>query len=113
MSKEESKIPTNRLSRFGQMASLATKIGSNVVAEGTKQWMKGNKPSKQASISPGVLRDGTSDFPKIQGCKTRWFAAWNTGKCGNLGFPMISEPRKNLVINLVKPSNKPSKHQVF
>ena len=47
MSKEESKIPTNRLSRFGQMASLATKIGSNVVAEGTKQWMKGNKPSKQ------------------------------------------------------------------
>ncbi|CAM3048255.1 ABC1 kinase family protein [Vibrio neptunius] len=47
MSKEESKIPTNRISRFGQIASLATKIGSNVVAEGTKQWLKGNKLTKQ------------------------------------------------------------------
>ena len=47
MSKEESKIPTNRVSRFGQIASLATKVGSNVIAEGTKQWLKGNKLTKQ------------------------------------------------------------------
>ncbi|NOH62380.1 AarF/ABC1/UbiB kinase family protein [Vibrio sp. RE88] len=68
MSKEESKIPTNRLSRFGQMASLATKIGSNVVAEGTKQWIKGNKPSKQELLlTPTNIKRLTDQLAHLRG----------------------------------------------
>ncbi len=47
MANYPSKIPTSRLSRFGQVASLATKIGSNVVSEGAKHWLKGQRPTKQ------------------------------------------------------------------
>ncbi|MCS0047193.1 ABC1 kinase family protein [Vibrio antiquarius] len=44
MSAKERSLPTHRISRFSKFASLATRVAGNVIAEGTKQIAKGNKP---------------------------------------------------------------------
>lgn len=68
MSDHESKIPTHRLARIGQFASLATRIGSNVVAEGTKQLLRGEKPqAKDLVLTPGNIKRVTDQLAHLRG----------------------------------------------
>lgn len=68
MSDNESKIPTNRLSRIGQFASLATRIGGNVVAEGTKQWLQGQRPqTKDLLLTPANIKRVADQLAHLRG----------------------------------------------
>ena len=40
------KVPVNRLARFGSLASLAGRVAGGMLAEGARQLAQGNKPSK-------------------------------------------------------------------
>ncbi|MGF1909254.1 AarF/ABC1/UbiB kinase family protein [Vibrio kasasachensis] len=68
MSDQESKIPTHRLSRISQFASLATRIGGNVVAEGTKQWLKGERPqAKDLLLTPSNIKRVADQLAHLRG----------------------------------------------
>ncbi len=65
---KESKIPSHRLARIGQFASLATRIGGNVVAEGTKQWLAGNRPhAKDLLLTPANLSRVADQLAHLRG----------------------------------------------
>lgn len=68
MSDQESRIPTHRLSRIGQFASLATRIGGNVVAQGTKQWLQGQRPStKDLLLTPANIQRVADQLAHLRG----------------------------------------------
>lgn len=46
-SNNSSKVPANRLSRFGSLASLAGRVAGGMLAEGARQLAKGNIPAKK------------------------------------------------------------------
>ncbi|WP_070969691.1 ABC1 kinase family protein [Vibrio sonorensis] len=68
MTNKASKIPTNRLSRFGKVASLATRIGGNIVSQGTKQLIKGQKPNtKDLLLTPDNILKVTNQLAHLRG----------------------------------------------
>ncbi|ROV62121.1 AarF/ABC1/UbiB kinase family protein [Vibrio ponticus] len=68
MADQESKIPTHRLARIGQFASLATRIGGNVVAQGTKQLLKGEKPqAKDLVLTPANIKRVADQLAHLRG----------------------------------------------
>lgn len=50
MSSNSSKVPANRLSRFGSLASLAGRVAGGMLAEGARQLAKGNMPAKKEML---------------------------------------------------------------
>lgn len=46
----DSKVPVNRLSRFGNLASLAGRVAGGMVAEGARQLAQGNRPTKAGML---------------------------------------------------------------
>uniref|UniRef100_A0A486XV84 Ubiquinone biosynthesis monooxygenase UbiB n=1 Tax=Rheinheimera sp. BAL341 TaxID=1708203 RepID=A0A486XV84_9GAMM len=45
-----SKVPVNRLSRFGSLASLAGRVAGGMLAEGARQLAQGNRPTKAGML---------------------------------------------------------------
>ena len=50
MSSSHSKVPVNRLSRLGSLASLAGRVAGGMLAEGARQLAKGEKPNKASML---------------------------------------------------------------
>ena len=50
MSSSGSKVPVNRLSRLGNLASLAGRVAGGMLAEGARQLARGDKPSKASML---------------------------------------------------------------
>jgi predicted unusual protein kinase regulating ubiquinone biosynthesis (AarF/ABC1/UbiB family) len=50
MSSSHSKVPVNRLSRLGSLASLAGRVAGGMLAEGARQLAKGEKPNKASLL---------------------------------------------------------------
>ncbi|MDP2713314.1 AarF/ABC1/UbiB kinase family protein [Rheinheimera sp.] len=46
----DSKVPVNRLSRFGNLASLAGRVAGGMLAEGARQLAQGNRPTKAGML---------------------------------------------------------------
>lgn len=46
----DSKVPVNRLSRLGNLASLASRVAGGMLAEGARQLAQGNKPTKAGML---------------------------------------------------------------
>ncbi len=68
MSDKERNLPTHRISRFGKFASLATRVAGNVLAEGTKQLAKGNKPkAKDLLLTPKNITRLTDQLAHLRG----------------------------------------------
>ncbi|MCA0936590.1 AarF/ABC1/UbiB kinase family protein [Vibrio alginolyticus] len=68
MSDKERNLPTHRISRFGKFASLATRVAGNVLAEGTKQLAKGNKPkAKDLLLTPKNVTRLTDQLAHLRG----------------------------------------------
>ncbi|UJF17908.1 AarF/ABC1/UbiB kinase family protein [Vibrio sp. SS-MA-C1-2] len=68
MSKKERDLPTNRISRFGNFASLATRVAGNVIKEGSKQLAQGNKPQiKDLLLTPGNIQRLTDQLAHLRG----------------------------------------------
>lgn len=68
MSDKERNLPTHRISRFGKFASLATRVAGNVLAEGTKQLAKGNRPkAKELLLTPKNVTRLTDQLAHLRG----------------------------------------------
>ncbi|CAE6946100.1 AarF/ABC1/UbiB kinase family protein [Vibrio sp. B1FLJ16] len=68
MSDKERNLPTHRISRFGKFASLATRVAGNVLAEGTKQLARGNKPkAKDLLLTPQNVTRLTDQLAHLRG----------------------------------------------
>ncbi len=68
MSGKERNLPTHRISRFSKFASLATRVAGNVIAEGTKQIAKGNRPkAKDLLLTPQNIARLTDQLAHLRG----------------------------------------------
>ncbi|MGC9404292.1 ABC1 kinase family protein [Vibrio genomosp. F10] len=68
MSQKERSLPTHRLSRFSKFASLATRVAGNVLTEGTKQIVKGNRPTtKDLLLTPKNIARLTDQLAHLRG----------------------------------------------
>lgn len=68
MTDNSSQVPTNRLSRFGGLASLAGRVGGGMLAEGARQLAKGNRPSgKSMLLTPGNIKRVADQLAHMRG----------------------------------------------
>lgn len=66
--KKEKKIPTYRLSRLATLGSLVTKVASNVVLDGAKQWSKGQPTSvKKLLVQPSNIKHLADKLSQLRG----------------------------------------------
>ncbi|WP_423186302.1 ABC1 kinase family protein [Alishewanella sp. d11] len=63
-----SKVPANRLSRFGSLASLASRVAGGMLAEGARQLAKGNIPAKKDMLlTPGNAKRVADQLAHLRG----------------------------------------------
>ncbi|EII3282495.1 MULTISPECIES: ABC1 kinase family protein [Vibrio] len=87
MSVKERSLPTHRISRFSKFASLATRVAGNVIAEGTKQIAKGNKPkAKDLLLTPQNIARLTDQLAHLRG------AAMKLGQMLSMDAGDVLEP---------------------
>ncbi|MEH0786922.1 AarF/ABC1/UbiB kinase family protein [Vibrio alginolyticus] len=87
MSAKERSLPTHRISRFSKFASLATRVAGNVIAEGTKQIAKGNKPkAKDLFLTPQNIARLTDQLAHLRG------AAMKLGQMLSMDAGDVLEP---------------------
>lgn len=87
MSGKERNLPTHRISRFSKFASLATRVAGNVIAEGTKQIAKGNRPkAKDLLLTPQNIARLTDQLAHLRG------AAMKLGQMLSMDAGDILEP---------------------
>ncbi|EPW6909097.1 ABC1 kinase family protein [Vibrio parahaemolyticus] len=87
MSGKERNLPTHRISRFSKFASLATRVAGNVIAEGTKQIAKGNRPkAKDLLLTPQNITRLTDQLAHLRG------AAMKLGQMLSMDAGDILEP---------------------
>ncbi|MGR5094121.1 ABC1 kinase family protein [Vibrio maritimus] len=68
MSNQESKVPTNRLSRFGKLASLATRVTGSMVTEGAKQFAQGKRPkARELLLTPSNVKRVADQLAHLRG----------------------------------------------
>ncbi len=68
MTAKERDLPSRRITRFGKLASLATRVAGNVLAEGTKQIVQGNKPkAKDLLLTPKNITRLTNQLAHLRG----------------------------------------------
>ncbi|SNY41686.1 Predicted unusual protein kinase regulating ubiquinone biosynthesis, AarF/ABC1/UbiB family [Arsukibacterium tuosuense] len=68
MTDNSSQVPTNRLSRFGGLASLATKVAGGMLAEGVRQLAQGNRPdSKTMLLTPANIKRVADKLAHMRG----------------------------------------------
>ncbi|WP_229833627.1 ABC1 kinase family protein [Alishewanella longhuensis] len=67
-SNNSSKVPANRLSRFGSLASLAGRVAGGMLAEGARQLAKGNIPDKKDMLlTPGNAKRVADQLAHLRG----------------------------------------------
>ncbi|AYO12227.1 AarF/ABC1/UbiB kinase family protein [Vibrio campbellii] len=87
MSAKERSLPTHRISRFSKFASLATRVAGNVIAEGTKQIAKGNRPkAKDLLLTPQNIARLTDQLAHLRG------AAMKLGQMLSMDAGDVLEP---------------------
>ncbi len=68
MSVKERNIPTHRVSRFGKLASLATRVAGNIVTEGAKQVVQGKRPkARDLLLTPKNINRLTDQLAHLRG----------------------------------------------
>lgn len=68
MAAPESKVPTHRISRFGKIASLATRVGGAMVTEGAKQLAQGKRPkAKDLLLTPANAKRIADQLAHLRG----------------------------------------------
>lgn len=87
MSTKQKNIPTHRISRFGKLASLATRVAGNVLTEGTKQLAKGQRPkAKDLILTPANISRLTEQLAHLRG------AAMKLGQMLSMDAGDVLEP---------------------
>ncbi|MBV2129861.1 ABC1 kinase family protein [Arsukibacterium indicum] len=68
MSDNSSRVPTNRLSRFSGLATLAGKVAGGMLAEGARQLARGNRPSgKSMLLTPANIKRVADQLSHMRG----------------------------------------------
>jgi predicted unusual protein kinase regulating ubiquinone biosynthesis (AarF/ABC1/UbiB family) len=68
MSQNSSKVPANRLSRFGSLASLAGRVAGGMLAEGARQLAKGQMPAtKDLLLTPTNMQRLADQLAHLRG----------------------------------------------
>ncbi len=102
MSDKERNLPTHRISRFGKFASLATRVAGNVLAEGTKQLAKGNKPkAKDLLLTPKNVTRLTDQLAHLRG------AAMKLGQMLSMDAGDILEPELADILSRLRSNADP------
>ena len=87
MPTKERSIPTHRISRFGKLASLATRVAGNVIAEGSKQLAQGQRPkAKDLLLTPSNIARLTEQLAHLRG------AAMKLGQMLSMDAGDVLEP---------------------
>ncbi|WP_045457172.1 ABC1 kinase family protein [Vibrio campbellii] len=102
MSAKERSLPTHRISRFSKFASLATRVAGNVIAEGTKQIAKGNKPkAKDLLLTPQNIARLTDQLAHLRG------AAMKLGQMLSMDAGDVLEPELADVLSRLRSNADP------
>lgn len=87
MATKQRNIPTHRLSRFGKLASLATRVAGNVLTEGSKQIAQGQRPkAKDLILTPANITRLTDQLAHLRG------AAMKLGQMLSMDAGDVLEP---------------------
>lgn len=87
MATKQRNIPTYRLSRFGKLASLATRVAGNVLTEGSKQLAQGQRPkAKDLILTPANITRLTDQLAHLRG------AAMKLGQMLSMDAGDVLEP---------------------
>lgn len=87
MATKQRNIPTHRLSRFGKLASLATRVAGNVLTEGSKQLAQGQRPkAKDLILTPANITRLTDQLAHLRG------AAMKLGQMLSMDAGDVLEP---------------------
>ncbi|MFB1096272.1 ABC1 kinase family protein [Vibrio diabolicus] len=102
MSAKERSLPTHRISRFSKFASLATRVAGNVIAEGTKQVAKGNKPkAKDLLLTPQNIARLTDQLAHLRG------AAMKLGQMLSMDAGDVLEPELADILSRLRSNADP------
>ncbi|NTU37623.1 AarF/ABC1/UbiB kinase family protein [Vibrio diabolicus] len=102
MSAKERSLPTHRISRFSKFASLATRVAGNVIAEGTKQIAKGNKPkAKDLLLTPQNIARLTDQLAHLRG------AAMKLGQMLSMDAGDVLEPELTDILSRLRSNADP------
>ncbi|MBS9903912.1 MULTISPECIES: ABC1 kinase family protein [Vibrio] len=102
MSAKERSLPTHRISRFSKFASLATRVAGNVIAEGTKQIAKGNKPkAKDLLLTPQNIARLTDQLAHLRG------AAMKLGQMLSMDAGDVLEPQLADILSRLRSNADP------
>ncbi|QLK49072.1 AarF/ABC1/UbiB kinase family protein [Vibrio owensii] len=102
MSGKERSLPTHRISRFSKFASLATRVAGNVIAEGTKQIAKGNKPkAKDLLLTPQNIARLTDQLAHLRG------AAMKLGQMLSMDAGDVLEPELADILSRLRSNADP------
>ncbi|MGI3092548.1 ABC1 kinase family protein [Vibrio diabolicus] len=102
MSAKERSLPTHRISRFSKFASLATRVAGNVIAEGTKQIAKGNKPkAKDLLLTPQNIARLTDQLAHLRG------AAMKLGQMLSMDAGDVLEPELTDILSRLRSDADP------
>ncbi|NMT03645.1 AarF/ABC1/UbiB kinase family protein, partial [Vibrio parahaemolyticus] len=95
-------LPTHRISRFSKFASLATRVAGNVIAEGTKQIAKGNKPkAKDLLLTPQNIARLTDQLAHLRG------AAMKLGQMLSMDAGDVLEPQLADILSRLRSNADP------
>ncbi|MFQ0977955.1 AarF/ABC1/UbiB kinase family protein [Vibrio campbellii] len=102
MSAKERSLPTHRISRFSKFASLATRVAGNVIAEGTKQIAKGNRPkAKDLLLTPQNIARLTDQLAHLRG------AAMKLGQMLSMDAGDVLEPELADILSRLRSNADP------
>ncbi|KAB0320094.1 AarF/ABC1/UbiB kinase family protein [Vibrio diabolicus] len=102
MSAKERSLPTHRISRFSKFASLATRVAGNMIAEGTKQIAKGNKPkAKDLLLTPQNIARLTDQLAHLRG------AAMKLGQMLSMDAGDVLEPELADILSRLRSNADP------
>ncbi|CAH1553809.1 ABC1 kinase family protein [Vibrio owensii] len=102
MSAKERSLPTHRISRFSKFASLATRVAGNVIAEGSKQIAKGNKPkAKDLLLTPQNIARLTDQLAHLRG------AAMKLGQMLSMDAGDVLEPELADILSRLRSNADP------
>ncbi|NVD08426.1 AarF/ABC1/UbiB kinase family protein [Vibrio sp. JPW-9-11-11] len=102
MPTKERSLPTHRLSRLGKFASLATRVAGNVLSEGTKQIVQGNRPkARDLLLTPQNVSRLTDQLAHLRG------AAMKLGQMLSMDAGDILEPELADILARLRSSADP------
>lgn len=106
MSSSHSKVPANRLSRLGSLASLAGRVAGGMLAEGARQLAKGEKPNKASLLlTTDNLRRVTDKLAHLRG------AAMKVGQLLSMDAGDILPPELAEILSKLRANANPMPHK--